>query len=280
MANLSFLKDVLICSLGAYGGPEAHIGVFLNQLVGKKKYITEEELVELNALCSILPGPTSTQTIVAVGYKMGGKLLAFLTMVVWALPVILLMTALSFLYPLLEHYEISSDFIRFIPAMAIAFILVATYKISKKVIKDKTTLLLALLSTLIIYFFRDPWIYPVLLIMGGIVACYAYKEKNMWNYQKVTFPWIYLVLLVGFAFATFLLATVSNNLFYELLYHFYRFGYLVFGGGQVVVPLMFNQLVDISAVMTAEEFLTGYGLVQGLPGPMFSRVIDIIRTRF
>ncbi len=56
MNKLSFLKDVLICSLGAYGGPEAHIGVFLNQLVGKKKYVSEEELVELNSLCSILPG--------------------------------------------------------------------------------------------------------------------------------------------------------------------------------------------------------------------------------
>lgn len=50
------LKDVLICSLGAYGGPEAHYGVFADQLVAKKKYITEEELVEFIALTGILPG--------------------------------------------------------------------------------------------------------------------------------------------------------------------------------------------------------------------------------
>ena len=37
----SFLKDVFICSLGAYGGPEAHFGVFTDQLVNKKKYLTE-----------------------------------------------------------------------------------------------------------------------------------------------------------------------------------------------------------------------------------------------
>jgi len=52
----TFLKDVLICSLGAYGGPEAHIGVFQDQLVSKKNYLDEEELIELVALCSILPG--------------------------------------------------------------------------------------------------------------------------------------------------------------------------------------------------------------------------------
>ena len=70
----SFLKDAFICSLGSYGGPEAHISVFIDQLVTKKKYLSEEELIELVALCSILPGPTSTQTLVAVGHKMGGAM--------------------------------------------------------------------------------------------------------------------------------------------------------------------------------------------------------------
>ena len=46
----SFLKDVFICSLGAYGGPEAHYGVFTDQMVIKKKYLTEEELVVLKLL--------------------------------------------------------------------------------------------------------------------------------------------------------------------------------------------------------------------------------------
>jgi hypothetical protein len=52
--------------------------------------------------------------------------------------------------------------------------------------------------------------------------------------------------------------------------HFYRYGYLVFGGGQVVVPVMHSELVEGIQVMTSGEFLTGYGLVQGLAGPMFS----------
>ncbi len=72
---LAFLKDVLICSLGAYGGPEAHLGVFMDQMVVKRRYLDEEELIELLALCSILPGPTSTQTIVSIGYKVGGPVL-------------------------------------------------------------------------------------------------------------------------------------------------------------------------------------------------------------
>ena len=85
------------------------------------------------ALCSILPGPTSTQTIVSIGYKMGGPLLAFLTMLVWALPVLTMMTILSFLYSILASYNISDDSLRFIGPMAVGFIIVAAYRIGKKV---------------------------------------------------------------------------------------------------------------------------------------------------
>lgn len=100
-----FLKDVFICSLGAYGGPEAHMSVFLDQMVVKRKYLSETDLIELIALCSILPGPTSTQAITAIGYKLGGPWLALLTMLVWGLPVLFVMTALSFLYQFLDGGE-------------------------------------------------------------------------------------------------------------------------------------------------------------------------------
>ena len=61
-----------------------------------------------------------------------------------------------------------------------------------------------------------------------------------------------------------------DNRIVNLFESFYRYGYLVIGGGQVVVPLMYSELVEINQYMTSKEFLTGFGLVQGLPGPMFS----------
>ena len=67
-----FLRDVFLLAVTAFGGPQAHISMFINLLVIKRKYLTEEELIELHALCQILPGPTSTQTITAIGFRMGG----------------------------------------------------------------------------------------------------------------------------------------------------------------------------------------------------------------
>ena len=266
----TFLKDVFICSLGAYGGPEAHYGVFTDQLVIKKNYLTEEELVELIALTGILPGPSSTQTIVAIGHKIGGTVLAFFTMLVWALPVITVMTLLSFLSQFLRGMNISEDGLRYIGPMAVGFIIVAAYRIGRKVVKDKLTLGLLLFGAITTYFVREAWIFPLVLVAGGAASIFTSQEKNLWNRIKLNPPWAYLIAFGFFAFGSILLTIVWDNRMLHLFESFYRYGYLVIGGGQVVVPLMYSELVEVNQYMTNQEFLTGFGLVQGLPGPMFS----------
>jgi chromate transporter len=52
-----FLRDVLTLALTTFGGPQAHLAHFQKMLVERRKYLTEEELMELNSLCQILPGP-------------------------------------------------------------------------------------------------------------------------------------------------------------------------------------------------------------------------------
>ncbi|GAU78838.1 chromate efflux transporter [Fusibacter sp. 3D3] len=266
----AFLRDAFICSLGAYGGPEAHIGIFMDQLVAKKKYLTEEELIELVALCSILPGPTSTQTLVAVGYKTGGPLLAFLTMLVWSLPVLVVMTALSFVYQIFDTHNIAPNILRYIGPMAVGFIMVAAFRITKKVVTNWVTGTLMVIAAVVTYFFHLPWIFPLLLVFGGIVSILASGEKELWHKVKLNPPWGYLIAFVTFAIGGIVLNVIFDHRLLTLFESFYRYGYLVFGGGQVIVPVMYSELVDVRAYMTHEAFLTGYGLVQGLPGPMFS----------
>lgn len=266
----TFLKDVLICSLGAYGGPEAHYGVFTDQMVIKKQYLSEDELVELIALTGILPGPSSTQTIVAIGHKMGGPVLALLTMVVWGLPAILFMTALSFMYQFLSNHQIDANGLRFIGPMAVGFIAVAAYRIGKKVIKNKITLVLFLLAMVITYFFRYAWVFPLVLILGGITTIIASKETGLWHHVKINPPYRYLIAFGVIAIGSLLLNLVWDNRILYIFQSFYRYGYLVIGGGQVVIPYMFNDLVEVYRYMSSEQFLTGFGIVQGIPGPMFS----------
>ncbi len=270
VSRRAFLKDVFLCSLGSYGGPEAHIGVFLDQLVKKRRYLTEEELIELVALCSVLPGPTSTQTIVAVGHRMGGPVLGLLTMVVWALPVLVVMSALSFVYEMLASLRISDEGLRFIGPLAVGFIVVAAFRIGRKVAVDPLTIGLLAFGAVTTYFLRQPWVFPLVLLLGGLAAVAVSRERDLWRTVRLDPPWAYLAVFALLALGGVVLTLTWDTRLVHLFESFYRYGYLVFGGGQVVVPVMYDELVEQRMYMTAEEFLTGYGLVQGLPGPMFS----------
>lgn len=267
---LTFLKDVFLCSLGAYGGPEAHTGVFLNRLVQKGRYLTEDELIELVALCSVLPGPTSTQTIVAVGHRRGGPLLALLTLLVWALPAVAAMGAFSFLPGLLPDSGASRDILRYLGPMAIGFIIVAALRIGRKVLHGPLSAAVLILSALCTYFFSYPWVFPLVLLAGGLASVVAGREQVLLNTVRLSPPWRYLVLFILFAAGSLAAEFLTGNRFAILFESFYRFGYLVYGGGQVVVPIMQGELVELRGYMNSAEFLAGYGLVQGLPGPMFS----------
>jgi chromate transporter len=266
----TYLKDVMICALGAYGGPEAHYGVFTDQLVIKKQYLSEEEFIELIALNSILPGPSSTQTIVSIGYKLGGVKLALLTMFVWAFPAIVIMTLLSFLYRFWLSTNTTFDGLALIGPMAVGFIATAAYRLGRKVIKNKLTLFLFIFGAVTTYFFRQSFVFAAVLLFGGVLSVLFSKEKFHLPTLKVKPKWGYLIALVLIAILGILLSNLLDFKLFIIFESFYRYGYLVIGGGQVVIPYMVSDLVDVYQYMTSTEFLTGFGFVQGIPGPMFS----------
>jgi chromate transporter len=269
-SNMPFLKDVFICLLSAFGGPETHFSVMMDHLVMKKKYLSETELIEMVSLCNMLPGPTSTQLIISIGHKLGGPKLALPAMLIWALPSLIIMSALSFLYVFLNRANLSDDALQFIAPMAVGFIFIAAMRMGKTVITSRMTAILFILSGLSTYFIRTPWSLPLALLLGGVVTILLSREKGLWHKVSLRPPWAYLIVFLTIGIVSFLIASSVENRIVDLFDSFYRFGYLVFGGGQVAVPLMYGDLVDINHYMTGQEFMAGYGLSQGIPGPMFS----------
>jgi chromate transporter len=166
--------------------------------------------------------------------------------------------------------HIEKNIFRFISPMAVGFVIIASYRIGKKVIKGKTTFFLWCFGAITTYFIREPWIFPLVLIFGGIVSIFFSNEKGIWNKVYLNPSWRYLIIFLTLIIATLLSSILFDNRLISIFESFYRYGYLVIGGGQVVIPLMYGELVEINKYMTSQEFLTGFGLVQGLPGPMFS----------
>lgn len=274
-----FLKDIALLSLTSFGGPHAHLAHFEKRLVSRRKYLTEAELNEVNALCQVLPGPTSTQTLSAIGYKLGGAKLAYLTLLVWALPSILVMTAAGLLIGNYQSRELSLAFTRFIQPMAVGFVAYAAYTISVRTINTKSGLGLMVLAGVGAFYFRTPFIFPIILLISGIATSFKYKSQPQEEKKKMDIRWNNFFLWAGVLVLAAVLGGLTKSLPIRLFENFYRNGSLVFGGGQVLTPMLYTEFVEYAKpvlggtpkpYVESDAFLSGFGLAQSLPGPIFS----------
>jgi chromate transporter len=267
-----FLKDILTLSLTAFGGPQAFLAMLLERMVKKRAYIKEEELWELNALCNMLPGPSSTQLVSAIGFRVGGPNLAYLALFVWILPATILMISAAFLIDFLqENTPGALNFARFIQPMAIGFIIFAAQKTISKMVKTTEAMILMLISAFVSFFYSSPYVFPVMLILGGLSTSIKYKNQPKAEDEKpLTIKWSNFYLWIGVLVLAALAGAITKFQPVLLFENFYRNGSLIFGGGQVLVPYLYTEFVDFKHFLNSEEFLTGYAISQGIPGPTFS----------
>lgn len=262
--------DILLLSLTAFGGPQVHLMMMIERLVRKRRYVTEEELLELQALCSILPGPSSTQTVTAIGLKIGGQPLAYLTLLVWSIPAMALMTLAAIGIHYLERNAISLNFTRFVGPMAVAFLMYGASSIARKVIHNTEGWTFLLISTILAYLYPSPYMTPVLIICGGVAASLNFKKHEKMEKAEIRIKWRPIIFWISVLIAAALIGKVTNSLPVRLFENFYRNGSLVFGGGQVLIPILYNEFVEFKHYLTEQEFLAGMALTQVVPGPVFS----------
>lgn len=267
-----FLRDVLMLAVSTFGGPQAHLAHFQKVLVDKRKYLTEDDLMEINSLCQILPGPTSTQTLTAIGFKIGGPNLAYLTLIVWILPAVILMTLAAMLMSSIEEKNWSLEFTRFIQPMAVGFVSYGAFIIIQKTVRTKTGIVLMIAAAILSYLIQTPYIFPVILLCSGLLTALKYKNQPKEEKVKIVVPWANFLLWAGVLIFAAALGGITRALPVRLFENFYRNGSLIFGGGQVLTPLLYTEFVQYAPkqYLTSGEFLSGYAIAQSLPGPVFS----------
>ena len=248
LRHLPFLKAVLLHSVTAFGGPQAHIAMMIKTFVRQTPYLTEKELMEYNAFCQLLPGASSTQTLTLIGYKRGGVGLAVLTLIIWILPACIFMGGLSFLLHYIDKKALDTDIFKFIAPMAAGFLVFACVSTFPHAIRNTITWFIMIVSSIATYFlFKLPAIFPLMIIMGGVATNLSKKripqveqkpsKVKWWNF------WLFGILFIaaGIISETARKDNWPNRKPINLFENTYRMGSLVFGGGQVLMPIMYEQ---------------------------------------
>jgi chromate transporter len=287
--NYSFLKSVFLYTITAFGGPQGHLGMLKKTFV-QKKFITEESLIDLFAFSQILPGASSTQMITLIGYKRGGFFLSLVTLLIWILPACILMGVLSFLISSNAHESFNTSLFKFIKPMTIGFLLYSLIGNLKISVNNKITLIIFFASTLFTtIFFKQPWIFPLLIVLAGIATNFSNRRipsntetkpksiqwKNLWLF-------VFIFVLAGLLSESARKNEWHNRNAFNLFENFYRFGSLVYGGGDVLFPMMLDQYVarptdkktqiknPNTIKISNADLVVGFGIIRAIPGPVFS----------
>jgi len=268
---LAFLKQ----GLTAFGGPVAHLGYFRKDFVEKRGWISEEGFADLVALCHFLPGPSSSQVGMAIGLRQAGLAGAMAAFAGFTLPAAVLMLAFAELAPGLAMYS-GGGWIHGLKIAAAAVILQAVVQMARTLAVGPIRAGMAVGAALGLVVAQSPMAQVGALVAGGLFGLALLRDTpadlapddavEMVDRQSAVFALgLFAALLVGLP----VLAALLQNPGLGMASVFYRIGSLVFGGGHVVLPLMEREIVD-RRWLDHDTFLMGYGVMQALPGPLFS----------
>lgn len=168
--QLLFLRNVFFFTFTAFGGAQAHLSLLLRYFVNNINFVSEEELLELNALAQVLPGPASTQTLVGVAYKVGGLKLAIITFLIWILPSAAIMTLAAIWYALLDQKHKFAEALEYIHPIALGVVAYGAFQLGRKVLTTQVSVFLAvgaLVGTLVL---REAYVFPLAILIGGMVS--------------------------------------------------------------------------------------------------------------
>jgi chromate transporter len=266
----TFLK----LGLTSFGGPIAHLGYFREEIVVRRKWLSEQAYADLVALCQFLPGPASSQVGFALGLMRGGPLGAMAAWAAFTLPSAILLVAFAYGAAAFTG-PISLGLIHGLKIVAVAVVAQAVWGMAKSLTPDRTRATIALLAVCIVVFLATSLGQLIAIVAGAVLGLVFCRIDLISRPTEQDFPvskTVGVVCLALFVLLLTILPLLAHAFQWQGLIafdSFFRSGAFVFGGGHVVLPLLETEVVQ-TGMVSHDAFLAGYGATQAVPGPLFT----------
>ncbi|WP_052255543.1 chromate efflux transporter [Salinicoccus sp. YB14-2] len=270
---IEILLTSLRLGLTSFGGPVAHLAYFKEEYVNKKKWLDDKLYADIIAVCQFLPGPASSQVGISIGMLRGGIAGGVLSFLGFTLPSVLVLIIFALLYQTLDLE--GAVFINSLKVVAVAVVLHALLGMGKNLTPDIPRMMMAIAAAGLMLIYPNAWIQILTILLGGLIGYFLFKNKAENKLTDFKFNLtrkigiISFSTLIGLLILLPLLSSLFDNQYLNLFDIFFRVGSIVFGGGHVVLPMIEREVVPIGLI-SADEFLAGYGMAQAVPGPLFT----------
>ncbi len=274
--NSTPLKDIAVyflkLGLIAFGGPAAHIAMMEEEAVRRRHWLSREKFLDLLGAANLIPGPSSTELAIYIGYDQAGWVGLVLAGICFILPASIIVTALAWVYVQYGSLPQVVTILYGVKPVVIAIILQALWNLGRSAVKTKYLLVVGagglVLSIL--------GINPILTIFGmGSITGLARWFSNLKEKRASLLSLCVLFLVPVLAYvvesgATFIEPSSTTFGLWSLFLVFLKMGSVVFGSGYVLLAFLRVELVVHLHWLTDSQLLDAIIVGQVTPGPVFT----------
>jgi len=248
----------------AFGGPAAHIAMMHDEVVKRRKWLGDQEFLDLMGATNLIPGPNSTEMSIHLSYLRAGWRGLIVGGMCFIAPAMLIVTALAWVYVEFQSLPQVEWLLYGIKPVVIAIIAQALWNLGQKAVKNAFLTLVGT-AVIVLYFFQFNEI--LLLFGGGLIVMLA---ANIRRLTKGGFSTLFLTGISGLsAFGISGLATVPFSL--PLLFlTFLKIGSILYGSGYVLLAFLRADLVVNFGWLTESQLIDAVAIGQVTPGPVFT----------
>jgi chromate transporter len=262
------LREVagLFLKLGftAFGGPAAHVGLMHDEIVQRRKWLTDQEFLDMLGATNIIPGPNSTEMAIHTGFVRAGWAGLVVGGLCFITPAMLMVMALAWAYVRYGSMPEAQWLLYGIKPVVIAIIVQAIWNLGRRA--TKTAFLgVCGLTILAAYFIFQ--INEIALLFGGGIAIMLLE--NIQRLRKEALPQVSIPALIRLATAP-AAAAVSAFSLPVLFLTFLKIGAILYGGGYVLLAFLRADFVQRLGWLTDKQLLDAIAIGQVTPGPLFT----------
>ena len=277
----------------SFGGPAGQIAIMHQELVERRRWISEKRFLHALNYCMLLPGPEATQLATYIGWMMHRTLGGIVAGVLFVLPSLFILIALSYVYMVYGTVPAIAGLLYGIKPAVVAVVLAAAWRIGSRALRHPAMWAISAAAFVAIYAFDVP--FPAIVIAAGLIGAAggrwypgvfalgghgaaksgygpAIIDDDTPPPEHARYRPARLVTLVIVSLAIWAAAITAvrgwDQTFADMGWFFTKAALLTFGGAYAVLPYVYQAAVEQYHWLSAPQMINGLALGETTPGPL------------
>lgn len=247
ISKTDLLQVFLKLGIFGFGGPAAHIAMMRDEVVERRKWLSEQEFFDLVGATHLIPGPNSTELAIHIGHRMRGFPGLLIAGSAFILPAFIFVLILAFLYTRFGELPHLTPVLSGIRPVIIAIVILALWKFRETAVRNYREGSIALISLLLIILgFNE----IMVLVFAGALMSGAGRFS--------------VAPLIALGAGKISITTTS------IFFIFLKIGSVLFGSGYVLLAFLKEEFIDERMWLTSTQLLDAVTVGQVTPGPVFT----------